>query len=69
MKAYDIHMATMDEIEKWSEKFHECKFNMEMNYDQMKDHFTKKYEMSADDYEELCEKVDAFLDGRDFTDE
>ena len=69
MKAYDIHMATLDEIEKWSERFHECKFNMGMNYDQMKDHFTKKYEMSADDYEKLCEKVDAFLGGRDCTDE
>tara|TARA_R100000664_G_C2732317_1_gene122597 strand:- start:772 stop:981 length:210 start_codon:yes stop_codon:yes gene_type:complete len=67
MGAYEIHMAALDEIEKWAERFNECRFNMGMNHDQMKAHFTKKYKMSADDYEELCEKVDAFLDGRDCT--
>jgi len=69
MGAYEIHMAALDEIEKWAEKFDYCKFGLGMNNDQMKDHFTGKYNMPEDDYEELCEKVDAFFDGRDCTDE
>jgi len=69
MGAYEIHMAALDEIEKWAEKFDYCRFGMGMDNDQMKAHFTKKYKMSGDNYEDLCEKVQAFFDGRDCTDE
>ena len=67
MGAYEMHMADLRMMEVWAERFNECRFNMKMNHDQMKAHFTEKYKMSGDDYEELCEKVDAFLDGRDCT--
>ena len=66
MNSNEIYLANSEQMEKWAERFHECRFNMEMNYDQMKDHFTKKYNMSGDDYEELCEKIDVFLEGRGF---
>jgi hypothetical protein len=56
-----LHIYSDKNIETWKERLFHARYVLGLNYEESKKFLTKKYEVTGDEYEGICELVDTNL--------